>query len=211
MYKLMAILCVLFLFFTAARGNAQRFHAFGGISYSSYGPTSPSAYGLPPGSLKHSLIGWNGSLEAKVLPFLGFVADASGHYGNETISSLLFCRVFVPPPAMPNCTENHDVNLYAFTGGPQVSLPLGRFRPYAHALFGAALFRDVSPTPYRQSSTSFADELGGGVDVSIIPRVAWRVQADDLQIWSNTSCLAGIFCGRVQNSLRVSTGVVLGF
>jgi hypothetical protein len=30
-HKIMALWCGLFLFFTAARGNAQRFNAFGGI------------------------------------------------------------------------------------------------------------------------------------------------------------------------------------
>jgi hypothetical protein len=62
-----ALWCGLFLFFTAARGNAQRFNAFGGISYSDYGPNLSIAGLPPPISPKHSLIGWNGSLEVKVL------------------------------------------------------------------------------------------------------------------------------------------------
>jgi hypothetical protein len=204
-YKLMAIVCVLFLFFTAARGNAQRFNLFGGYSYSGYDPNV---------SPKTSLYGWNGSLEIKVLPFLGFVADSSGHYGNETFTSLLLCRAFVPPPAVPNCTANANVSLCAFTAGPQVSLPLGRFKPYAHALFGAALFRQDTGTVDIGTSTSisFADELGGGVDVSIVPGVAWRVQADDLQIWPHRSfCVNGICRAPVQNSIRLSTGVVFRF
>jgi hypothetical protein len=183
MYKLMAMVCLLFLFLTVARSDAQRFNVFAGISYSGYGPNSP----------KHSLIGWNGSLEAKVLPVLGIVADFSGHYGNETIDSLLLCRV----PSVP-CTENTNVSLYTFTGGPQVSLPFGRFKPYAHALFGAALFREEMSPFFPERSISFADELGGGIDVSVTPGVAWRVQADALQTLENSS-------------LRLSTGVVFRF
>jgi hypothetical protein len=72
---------------------------------------------------------------------------------------------------------------------------LGRFKPYAHALFGGALHREVVFFP--ESHTSYADVLGGGIDVSVTPRVAWRVQADALQ----TS----------KSSLRVSTGVVFRF
>jgi hypothetical protein len=198
-YKLMAIVCLLFLFFTVARSNAQRFNAFAGISYSGYGQKF-SGFPVPlMGSPKHSLIGWNGSLEAKVLPVLGIVADFSGHYGNETIGSLIFCRGPLPPSVPPNCTENASVSLYTFTFGPQVSLPLGRFKPYAHALFGGALYRELMFLG--GSSTSFADELGGGIDVSVIPLLAWRVQADALQTRF----------GSLQSSLRLSTGVVFRF
>jgi len=147
----------------------------------------------------HSLNGWNGSLEVKVLPVLGIVADFSGHYGDETIGSLIFCRGPLPPTVTPNCTQNANVSLYTFTGGPQVSLPLGRFKPYAHALFGAALYRELQF--FGGSDTSFADELGGGIDVSVIPRVAWRLQADAIQTRF----------GSLQSSLRLSTGVVFRF
>jgi hypothetical protein len=206
MYKLMAIVCVLFLFFTPARGNAQRFHAFGGFSYSRYGANRF----LPP---RNALLGWNGSLELKVLPFLGIVADSTGHYGNETTAASQNLCLVLPPPAVYSCTQNVNASVYTFTGGPQVSFPLGRFRPYAHALFGAALYREltVPSSVYSSSSISFADVFGGGIDVSIIPRVAWRVQADDLQTWPHGSfCVNGICGPSVQNSLRVSTGVVFG-
>ena len=201
MYKLMALVCLLFLFLTAARSDAQGFNAFAGISLSGYGPNLSIAGLPPPGSPKHSLIGWNGSLEAKVLPFLGIVGDLSGHYGNETVGSLLFCRV----PSVP-CTENENVSLYTFTAGPQVSLTLGRFKPYAHALFGAALYRELM---FLGSSTSFADVLGGGIDVSVIPRVAWRVQADALQTLENRE--DGSLRSSLRSSLRLSTGVVFRF
>jgi hypothetical protein len=199
-YKLIAIVCVL-LFFTAARGNAQRFNAFGGYSYSGYGPNIPQFLLTGSPEISHSLNGWNGSLEVKVLPVLGIVADFSGHYGNETVGSLLFCRGSGPPPFAIPCTENESASLYTFTFGPQVSLPLGRFKPYAHGLFGGALYRHLFLGSF-ESNTSFADELGGGIDVSVIPRVAWRVQADALQILENSS---------LRSSLRLSTGVVFRF
>jgi hypothetical protein len=74
---------------------------------------------------------------------------------------------------------------------------LGRFEPYAHALFGGALYR-VSPL----TDTSFADVLGGGINVSVIPWIAWRVQADAIQTR---------FSSGHQNSLRLSTGLVFRF
>jgi hypothetical protein len=203
-YKPMAIVCVLFLFFTAARGNAQRFNAFAGYSYSRFGLYLYGA-SVSPGSppVRHSLNGWNGSLEAKVLPLLGIVADFGGHYGNETID--LGCSQYNITFCSP---ANGYVTLYTFTAGPQVSFRLGRFKPYAHALFGGARYSRTFGSPER----SFANVLGGGVDVSVIPRIAWRVQADALQTRFFLSPFSGGYnTSTVQNSLRVSTGVVFGF
>ena len=169
MYKIMAMVCGLFLFSTAA--PAQRFNAFAGYSYSSgFGPNLSPGLPLGAGSpgISHRLNGWNGSLEAKVLPVLGIVADFSGHYGNATTD--LFCSQYSSPFSC--YANNTNVSSYTLAVGPQVSLRLGRFEPYAHALFGGALYRDP------MSHTSFADILGGGINVSVISWVAWRVQAD---------------------------------
>jgi opacity protein-like surface antigen len=201
MYKLMAIVCGLLFFSTAA--SAQRFNAFVGYSYSRFGLYLPGVSvfpGSPP--VRHSLNGWNGSFEAKVLPVLGIVADSSGHYGNETID--LGCSQYNVSFCGP---RNGYVSLYSLTAGPQVSLRLGRFKPYAHALFGGALYRIAMPVV---SQRSFADVLGGGVDVSVIPRIAWRVQADALQ--TRFPFLLSFTTSNNQNhSLRLSTGVVFRF
>jgi hypothetical protein len=198
MSKIMAIVCGLFLFSTAA--SAQRFNAFVGYSHIGFGP---NLYSLrldplsPP--LRRSKNGWNASLEAKVLPVLGIVADFSGYYGNSTAS--LGCSQYVAFCG----ASNANFSLYAFTFGPQVSLPFGRFKPYAHALFGVSLSRPSLP-----SSTSFADLLGGGIDISLVPRLAWRAQADVTQTRFSVAC-----CARLEqnseNSLRLSTGLVLRF
>jgi hypothetical protein len=94
--------------------------------------------------------------------------------------------------------------LYTFAVGPQVSLRLGRFEPYAHALFGGALYR---VSTFVTSDTSFADVLGGGINVSVIPWLAWRVQADAIQ----TRFSLSPYLPNKQNSLRLSTGFVFRF
>jgi hypothetical protein len=80
MYKIVAIVCGVLLFSTAA--SAQRFNAFIGYSHSGYGPNVsqvlPLFAGSPGINSRHNLNGWNASLEAKVLPVLGIVADFSG-------------------------------------------------------------------------------------------------------------------------------------
>jgi hypothetical protein len=199
-YKLMAILCVLFLLSTAA--SAQRLNVFVGYSYSRFGLYLYGA-SVSPGSppVRHSLNGWNGSLEAKVLPVLGIVADFSGHYGNETID--LGCSQYNVTFCFPT---NGHVTLHTFTAGPQVSFRLGRFKPYAHALFGGARYSRTFGSP----EYSFADVLGGGADISVIPRIAWRVQADALH--TRFFFLSSFITSNNQNhSLRLSTGLVLGF
>ena len=192
MYKIIAIVCGVLLFSTAA--SAQRFNAFVGYSYSGFGPTVGTLQ-LDPLSPRiiHRLNGWNASLEAKVLPILGIVADFSGHYGNET--TFVSCSHYT----LPYCfATNANVSLYTLTAGPQVSLRLGRFEPYAHALFGGALIT---------YETSFADVLGGGINVSVIPWIALRVQADAIQ----TRFYLSDYLPNKQNSLRLSTGLVFRF
>ncbi len=201
MDRLMAIVCVSFSFFTPARGNAQRFKAFAGISYGIYDPDVRT---------KH--IGWNASIEGKVHRFVGLVADVSSHYGTVTgIFDEKRCLVLIASAPLSDCEEKVKVSLYTFTAGPRVSVPLGRFRPYAHALFGAALFHEVTSLgPF--TSSDFADEFGGGIDISINPDIAWRVQAEDFQILRGgvPFCVAGI-CPPSGDSLRVSTGLVFRF
>lgn len=199
MYKIIAIVCALFLFSAAA--SAQRLNVFAGYSYSRFGLYLPQGRPLSAGSpaVSHSLNGWNGSLEAKVLPILGIVADFSGLYGKETTD--LSCSQYTAPFCY---SGNGNVTLITFTFGPQVSLRLGRFAPYAHALFGGARYRT---SLFVTSQASFADVLGGGIDMAVITRLALRVQADAIQ----TRFPLSNYLPNKQNSLRLSTGVVFRF
>ena len=137
--------------------------------------------------------GWNGSIEGKILPFLGVVADFSGHYTGQN-----FC-VAAAPVSCPTAL-NGRLDSYLF--GPRVSASVGRLRPFAHALFGAAHTNANGGSGASLSDTSFATALGGGADFRIAPILGWRVQADFLrtQFFSNT-----------QKNVRVSTGIVVRF
>jgi hypothetical protein len=139
-----------------------------------------------------SLNGWNGSLEGKFLPFVGIVADLSGHYGNLGSS----CPAIFPGTCPPG-----DERLYSVLFGPRVSFSVGRIRPFAHALFGVG-HASVSFSGTASTDTSFASAYGGGVDLHLVPLLAWRVQLDDLH--------TRLYDGR-QNNLRVSTGIVFNF
>jgi len=199
----MAILCGLFLFSTAA--SAQRFNAFVGYSHIGFGPSLNQGLQLDPISppLRRSLNGWNASLEAKVFSILGVVADFSGHYGNATTD--LSCSQYT----VPFCAAtNAYVSLYTLSAGPQVSFPLWRMRPYAHAFFGADVRRTSFYGGVPFHDTSFADLLGGGIDFSLTRRIAWRAQADVIQTRFSLSSGGN---QNMQNSLRLSTGIVFRF
>jgi hypothetical protein len=96
--------------------------------------------------------GWNGSLEGKVFPWVGIVADLSGQYGKA------------------------DTSVHSFLFGPRVSVTVGKIRPFANVLFGVARNKAFSAT-----DTSWATAVGGGVDYHLLPVIGWRVQGDFLR------------------------------
>jgi len=140
-----------------------------------------------------SLRGWDASLEGKLFPMVGMVAEMSSHYN---YSSIPLCTI---PGVCPAVAVNSVLRTYA--AGPQVSLPFGKFSPFAHALFGAAHIKEGGDG-FAVADTSFAAILGGGLDYHLFYRIKWRVQADEVQTR---------FFDSTQNNLRVSTGVVVHF
>jgi hypothetical protein len=140
--------------------------------------------------------GWVGSLEGKVFPFVGIVADISAHYGSQNFPTA------IPPcpvPA-PNCsgTINVDVSEHNYLFGPRVSFSAGRFRPFAEAMFGVGHVNANDAG----SDTSFATALGGGIDYRIFRPIAWRFEGDYVQTR---------FFGAHQNNTQLSTGIVFKF
>lgn len=135
--------------------------------------------------------GWNGSLEGKVFPFIGIVADFGGYYASEKIA--------LPP--IPGGSVNVDSKIYTVLFGPRLSVSVGRITPFAHALFGLGHINDSS-SGVSNSENSFATALGGGLDYKLIPAIAWRIQGEYLQTR---------FFSTTQGNARISTGLVLRF
>jgi len=140
-----------------------------------------------------NLNGWEGSVEGKVFPFVGMVADFSEHYGTLNVP------VVVTPLFSGSTSVSTHVQSYLF--GPRVSFSVGKMRPFAHVLIGAARDHEgVSGISY--SETDFADAIGGGIDYRLVPFLGWRIQGDALQTR---------FHGSRQNDARISTGLVFRF
>lgn len=135
--------------------------------------------------------GWEASVEGKIIPFLGIVADFDAHYGSQNFVSV--CAFGGVCSVNANFTENN----YLF--GPRVSISVAKLRPFAEALVGAG---HVSVNNGFGTDTSFAEAIGGGIDYKIFHLLAWRLQGD----YVGTHLL-----GARQNSARVSTGIVVRF
>jgi hypothetical protein len=191
MRKLHVISSMLFLFATFAAAQIPTSgNVFVGYSYFN---ADLATIGLD----RHNTNGWEGSFEGKIFPFIGLVADFSDHYG----SGLPIACPVVPLPTGGiggGCPLNESFNERNILFGPRVSVSVGKFRPFAEALFGAGHINSDADG----NDTSFATAIGGGLDVKIIRPVAWRFQGDYIRTR---------FFGGTQNNVRISTGIVLRF
>lgn len=111
----------------------------------------------PLSSVSSNLSGWNTSAEKLYLRYFAAVADFSGQYGAVGQTNFLF----------------------GIRGGSWI----GRFRPYANVLFGAV--REHGNTSMGlMSDTTFAEDLGIGIDFRLVRRLSWRNQVDELKTGS---------------------------
>src|SRR5207245_5729388 len=117
------------------------------------------------------------------------VAEFCGKYGSAR------------SPATPSGSSRVDAKLYTVLFGPRVSVSAGRFTPFVHGLFGVGHI-SASSSGSSPSDTSFAKDIGGGLDYKLIKGVAWGVQGDAL--------FTHVF-GVSQDNFRFSTGIVLRF
>jgi len=139
-----------------------------------------------------NLQGWEASLEGKLMPWLGIVADFSGHYGSQN-----FVQATPAGPVNVNVTGHEWEVLF----GPRLSIPVGKFTPFGEFMVGLSHINTGGTFP-GPSNTSFATALGGGIDYRLFRPLALRVEADYL----HTS-----FFNSTQNNVRLATGVVLRF
>jgi opacity protein-like surface antigen len=145
--------------------------------------------------------GWDGSFEFKFIRWIGGVADFAGNYGTPRVTPA--CEAIPSPPCGPFDATTH---LHTFLFGPRVSLPVGRFTPFAHVLVGAGHINASGLIPgggnFSTSETVFTTALGAGLDYKLIKGLAWRFQGDDLHTRLFNSA---------QHNFRFTTGIVFRF
>jgi hypothetical protein len=151
--------------------------------------------------------GWNAAVAVNIHKYLGVVSDFGGYYGTHRLPPFVALTCPTCPMTTPNPFQE-STQFHTFMFGPQGSVRLQKFTPFAHALFGVAHEHgDLVPTaPFGSvSGTGFAFALGGGLDTSLSHRFSFRVQADYMHFSSLFQFQPG------QNNLRFSTGLVFRF
>ncbi|HEU5336291.1 MAG TPA: hypothetical protein VFU27_10020 [Terriglobales bacterium] len=200
MKRLAVALFLVWILAPAAEAQLPSGNVFFGYSYAHATLSTPALIPDQGGVVSTGsggLNGWDASVEGKFLPLIGIVADFSGHYGSQAVTTVCgFVQPCVPARLNMNAT------MYHFLAGPEISASIGKIRPFAHALFGAGHLSESTPGPFSTSSTGFAFALGGGIDYRLLGPLRWRLQGDFLQ--------DRFFSGTQQN-VRFSTGPVLHF
>jgi len=157
-------------------GNVFIGYSHTGVSHCEAPLPSVSAVCDPLSNLSSRLSGWVASIEKMYLRYFGAIADFSGHYGNATQNSYLF----------------------GIRGGASV----GRLRPYGHFMVGAVRAHENSSSG-SLSQTSFAEDLGLGVDFRLARRFNWRNQIDSLKTGSALEF--------ERRNVRLSSGLAVRF
>ena len=187
MRKIGIITTTLCLFISLARAQVPTSgNVFVGYSFENAGSSA-----LNLNLSRPNLQGWEASLEGKVLPAMGIVADFSGHYGSESYT------VVVPigsGPANANVTGHEEEVLF----GPRFSFSVRKFRPFAEFEFGVG---HINTNDFG-SNTSFAFTTSGGLDYRLNRLVSWRFEGGP--VWTR-------FFHTSQANVRLSTGIVFRF
>jgi len=142
--------------------------------------------------------------------YIGIKGDFSAHFNRED-----FNQVF---GGTTTITVRNDNSLYNYLGGVQVkdNSDSGRWKPFAHALVGAATertkFRDIActsaggttcPVGFTNETftdTGFAGAFGGGLDI----RINHNFQIRAIQIDYNPVRIGGF----TNNNARIGAGIV---
>lgn len=122
------------------------------------------------------------------------------------------------PPVVPTAgTFNTQMNMFTFLFGPQLSFPVpsSKVRIFGETLFGGAhtnlwsnLFKQAGISGPAATKTGFAYALGGGVDLGINDRVAFRIAQVDYVATRYSWATLGV---QNQNSVRFQGGFVFVF
>ncbi|HYW69795.1 MAG TPA: hypothetical protein VE961_02095 [Pyrinomonadaceae bacterium] len=114
-------------------------------------------------------------------------------------------------------TAQSKFSLYNITGGPQFRFPTqSKITPFVQGLAGVARRNLTENFPattssYSDNTTSFALNLGGGVDYKLNDRFSWRLfQFDYNPIFAGSRTVNGtVITSRTLNGFRFSTGIVI--
>jgi hypothetical protein len=194
---------------TAAQSDDyKKFEFFGGFSHNridtGIGDDDPALRDII--DEREGFNGFNTSITGNFSRYLGLKFDVSGHFKSRTF----------PLGPLPDVVDV-DSRLYNFLGGVQVKDNSSEttFKPFAHALVGAAharnrvsfdnlgcitLFPNPCPADFTETETGFGGAFGGGIDI----RVNNRVDIRAIQFDYNPTRLFD----STQHNFRIGVGIV---
>ncbi|MGA7218190.1 MAG: hypothetical protein WBX38_07750 [Candidatus Sulfotelmatobacter sp.] len=140
-----------------SHGNIFLGYTHAGVSHCEVPAFGTATACDPISSAGSDLGGWNTSVEKMYLRYFGAVADFSGEYGGLSQTNFLF----------------------GLRGGAWA----GRFRPFGQAMIGAVRVHE-NTSGGSTSETTFAEDLGLGIDFRMAHSLSWRNQLDALKTGS---------------------------
>ncbi|MGB7600608.1 MAG: hypothetical protein WBM24_09915 [Candidatus Sulfotelmatobacter sp.] len=156
-------------------GNVSFGYTHAGVSHCEVPAFGTTTTCDPVSSASSRLSGWDTSVEKMYFRYFGAIADFSGEYGGVSQTNFLF----------------------GLRGGAWT----GRFRPFGQAMIGAVRVHEDAATG-SSSETTFAEDLGLGIDFRVVRLVSWRNQVDELKTGSPDF---------ERRNLRLSSGFAVRF
>ena len=191
----------------AAQSDYKRFEFFGGYSHNRFdtgiGDDTPALRDII--DEREGFHGFETSVTGNLSRYVGLKFDFSGHFKEKTFPFL-------------DTTVDINSRVYNFLGGVQIKDNSSEktFKPFAHALVGAAharnrldfgpfgciqVFPSPCPSDFTESDTGFAGAIGGGIDIRASDRVDIRV----IQLDYNPTRLFD----STQHNFRIGVGIVI--
>lgn len=220
LFGLLALGLVICLTGSTANAQDYKMSAFAGYSFGT------SNNGCVDGCFDPSLHGYAASFTYNLNRHIGIEANFSGRNGDTT----LYMQAATSTSNGENFFQRQDIYFYTF--GPRLTMPVGKFSIYTHFLVGAAHYHtgttDVcipatgesegcfSTSAAHATATAFAVKVGGGVDWN---HGRWGVQLlevnyirSEMQINETdcTGCTPFNFPGG-SNNVELTTGVKFNF
>lgn len=163
---------------------------------------------------RHGYNGFDTSITYNFSRYLGVKANITRHS-----TTIPFVDTFDGTAETNTVTER----IYNFLGGVQVkdNSKTARFKPFAHALVGAARNArnevNTSPIPLdnftnRSKVTSFAMKLGGGLDVRVHRRIDLRlIEVDYNPIFTRDYDVSGNPFTAIHTNAKRANNITIGF
>lgn len=203
MRKAILLLAVLALAAAAAAQEVPKFQLFGGFSFVRIDAQGQTGSTFVPGStLKYNYPGFVIEPQYNFNKWLGFKADVGYHGGT---------------PLSLTGDSFSSARMWEYMVGPTIFHQSPHARPYVHGLFGGnhvSSDADAAHAFPGTTSSAFAFDLGGGLDLKITNAIWIRVGQGDWLRTSHVACswvdaASCLGLASHQNNFRFSTGVVI--